>query len=228
MRTLPGFATYVSYVAAALVLAGGASCAFAQDVKANAQAGAKKAAMCIGCHSIPGYQASFPEVHKVPMIAGQNAKYLQAALSEYRSGDRKHPTMKAIAASLSDQDMADLAAYYESLPKDKTAVDAQPAREPAPPVAALLQKGNCVSCHGTNFSKPVDPGFPKLAGQHADYLYVALKAYQIQGNPQVGRANPVMGGMAAIFTHEQLKEMAGYIGSLPGELHVVPQSRFRD
>src|SRR5689334_18795181 len=81
------------------------STARAQDVKANAQAGEKKAAMCIGCHSIPGYQASFPEVHKVPMLAGQNAKYLQAALAEYRSGDRKHPTMRGIASSLSEQDM---------------------------------------------------------------------------------------------------------------------------
>ena len=93
--------------------------AAAQDVKANAQAGEKKAAMCIGCHSIPGYQASFPEVHKVPMLAGQNARYMQAALAAYKSGDRKHPTMRAIAASLSDQDMADLAAFYESLSKEK-------------------------------------------------------------------------------------------------------------
>ena len=219
-------------VLAALTIAGFVQAASAQDtkaqdVKANAQAGEKKAAMCIGCHSIPGYQASFPEVHKVPMLAGQNAKYMQSALAAYKSGDRKHPTMRAIATSLSDQDMADLAAYYESLPKDKAAVDAKPAHEPSAEVAALLQKGGCVSCHGANFSKPTDPSFPKLAGQHSDYLYVALKAYQIQHNPQVGRANPVMGGMAAQFNHAQLKEMAKYIGSLPGELQVVPQSRFR-
>ncbi len=214
-------------VVALLALAGAACTASAQDVKANAQAGEKKAAMCNGCHSIPGYQASFPQVHKVPMIAGQGAKYIQAALAEYKAGDRKHPTMKAIAASLSDQDMADLAAYYESLPKEKPTLDAKPARDPSPEVATLLQKGNCVSCHGTNLSKPLDPSYPKLAGQHADYLYVALKAYQTQGNPQVGRANPVMVGMAANFTPEQLKELARYIGSLPGELQVVPQPRFR-
>jgi len=56
-------------------------------------------------------------------------------------------------------------------------------------VAELLKKGNCVSCHGSNFSKPIDAAYPKLAGQHPDYLYVALKAYQTQSNPQVGRAN---------------------------------------
>jgi cytochrome c553 len=222
MRKLP--ALVLALLATMFAAAGSVS---AQDVKANAQAGEKKAAMCIGCHSIPGYQASFPEVHKVPMLAGQNAKYMQAALTAYKSGDRRHPTMKAIAASLSDQDMADLAAYYESLPKEKPVADAKAAREPSPEVAALLQKGNCVSCHGANFSKPSDPSFPKLAGQHPDYLFVALKSYQIQRNPQVGRANPVMSGMTAQFTHAQLKELSKYIGSLPSELQVVPQSRFR-
>ena len=65
--------------------------------------------MCIGCHGIKGYQASFPEIHKVPMIAGQGAKYIVAALTAYKKGERKHPAMRGIAASLSDQDMADLA-----------------------------------------------------------------------------------------------------------------------
>jgi cytochrome c553 len=74
-----------------------------------------KVAMCIGCHGIPGYRASFPEVYSVPMISGQNDKYLQAALHAYAKGDRSHPTMNAIASSLSDQDIADLAAYYSNL-----------------------------------------------------------------------------------------------------------------
>jgi cytochrome c553 len=198
-----------------------------QAVQGSAQAGEKKAAMCIGCHSIPGYQASFPEVHKVPMLAGQNARYLQSALTAYRAGDRKHPTMKAISASLSDQDMADLAAYYANLPQDKPTLPAKPEKTPPADVAELLKKGNCVSCHGDNFSKPTDASFPKLAGQYPDYLYVALKAYQTQNNQQVGRANPVMGGMVAGFTHVQLKEIAQYIGSLDGELRVVQQSRFK-
>ena len=209
-------------------LAGLASTAVAQTaVTGSAPAGEKKAAMCIGCHSIPGYQASFPEVHKVPMIAGQNAKYIASALNAYKAGDRKHPTMKAIAVSLSDQDIADLAAYYEALPTDKAALPAEPEHKPSTEVAELLKKGNCTSCHGANFSKPIDPAYPKLAGQHADYLYVALKAYQTQNNPQVGRANPVMSGMAAPFTHDQLKQIAKYIGSLDTDLRVVPQARFK-
>ena len=95
----------MSFVLATLL---GAFAAQAQDAKA----GEKKIAMCIGCHGIPGYQASFPEVHKVPMIAGQNAKYIASALHAYAKGDRKHPTMHGIAASLTDQDIADVAAFY--------------------------------------------------------------------------------------------------------------------
>ena len=212
---------------ALLVGAGFVSTAAAQAAAGNAQAGEKKAAMCIGCHSIPGYQSSFPEVHKVPMIAGQNAKYLQASLAAYKSGDRKHPTMKAIAASLSEQDMADLAAYFENQVKDRATLADKPQSEPPAAVAELLTKGGCVACHGANFSKPSDPAFPKLAGQHADYLYVALKAYQTKTSAQIGRANPVMAGMTANFTPAQLKQLAQYIGSLPSELAVVPQSRFR-
>ncbi|PRC92931.1 c-type cytochrome [Solimicrobium silvestre] len=86
--------------------------ALAADVVGNAKAAENKVAMCIGCHGIPGYKATFPEVYQVPMLGGQSAKYLESALNAYKKGDRKHPTMHGIAASLSDQDIADLAAYY--------------------------------------------------------------------------------------------------------------------
>ncbi len=68
--------------------------------------------MCGGCHGIPGWRTAFPEVYGVPKIGGQHPGYLVKALQEYKSGERSHPSMRAIAASLSDQDMADLAAYY--------------------------------------------------------------------------------------------------------------------
>jgi cytochrome c553 len=67
---------------------------------------------CIGCHSIPGYQASFPQVYRVPKIGGQTPQYIEAALKAYRQGDRKHPTMVGIAKGLSDQQITALAAYY--------------------------------------------------------------------------------------------------------------------
>ena len=68
--------------------------------------------MCQGCHHIPGYKTVFPEVYYVPRIGGQHAAYILKALQEYKAGNRPHPSMRAIAAGLSDKDMADLAAYY--------------------------------------------------------------------------------------------------------------------
>lgn len=204
-----------------------AASVMAQEAKGNVKDGEKKAAMCIGCHGIVGYQASFPEIHRVPMIAGQNAEYIVAALTAYSKGERKHPTMRGLAGSLSEQDMLDLGAFYQQQAKQAPAVAAKAAPEPSPKVAELLKKTACISCHGDNFSKPISAAYPKLAGQHADYLYVALKSYQVDKNPQLGRSNAVMAGMARQYTHKELKLMADYIASLPGDMRVVPQSSFR-
>ncbi|MEO8123886.1 MAG: cytochrome c, partial [Burkholderiales bacterium] len=111
----------------------------AQDAKVgDPQVGAKINSMCIGCHGIPGYRASFPEVYEVPKIAGQGAKYIEAALEEYKKGSRKHPTMRAVADSLTEQNIADLAAYYSQLgmPDAMPVPDAPPAAPQQ--VAALL------------------------------------------------------------------------------------------
>jgi cytochrome c553 len=100
---------------ALLVLAAAASTAgtaSAADIVGNPKAAPNKIEMCIGCHGIADYKTSFPEVYRVPKIGGQSAKYIEAALQEYKKGDRNHPSMHGIAASLSDQDIADIAAYY--------------------------------------------------------------------------------------------------------------------
>ncbi len=214
-------APIVAMLASAGFLAGFTSTVQAQD----AAAGEKKATLCAGCHNIPRYQASFPEVHKVPMIAGQSAKYIETALAAYKKGDRKHPTMRGIAASLSDQDMADLAAYYEAQGKGEAAPKTVAA--PSAAVAELLKKTNCASCHGENFSTPIDASYPKIAGQHADYLYVALKSYQVDKNPNIGRNNAIMSGMARQYTPAQLKELANYLGSLRGEVSTVARPAFK-
>ncbi|ABR91511.1 Cytochrome c [compost metagenome] len=97
---------------ALLALAGVAHITTAAEIVGDAKAGANKVSMCIGCHGIPGYKATFPEVYQVPMIGGQSDKYIAAALHAYKKGDRNHPSMRGIAESLSDQDIADVAAYY--------------------------------------------------------------------------------------------------------------------
>jgi cytochrome c553 len=93
--------------------------------------------------------------------------------------------------------------------------------------AALIEKGACASCHGANFSKPIDPSYPKLAGQHADYLYVALKSYTVEGNALIGRNNAIMAGIAKQYSHAEMREIAKYLASVQGELAVVPQPRFK-
>ncbi|MDC6176931.1 cytochrome C [Ralstonia solanacearum] len=95
----------------------------------------------------------------------------------------------------------------------------------------LVEKGGCVTCHGPGLNAPISPDYPKLAGQHGDYLYHALLAYQTSGNPLMGRSNAIMAGQvnanAAMigdngkprpFTQAELKDIAAYIESLPGSL----------
>ena len=105
--------TMAAAVGSVAMLLGLAAPAAAQDAPAgDAERARNKVAMCVGCHGIKGYRASFPEVYTVPMIAGQSERYIAAALEAYRKGDRSHPTMHAIAGSLTDADILDLAAYY--------------------------------------------------------------------------------------------------------------------
>ena len=148
-------------------------------------------------------------------------------LNAYKKGERKHPTMRGIADSLNDQDIADISAYYANHGKVEGASLPDKAKEPNTKVAALLTKGACASCHGENFAKPIDPSYPKIAGQNADYLFVALKSYKVEGTATWGRSNGVMGGVAKQFSNAELKELANYMAAQQGDLKTVPQSKFR-
>ena len=144
-------------LSALLVASVTAVSAHAEEVKGDATAGLKKNAMCIGCHGIVGYQASFPEVHKVPMISGQGAAYITAALNAYKKGDRKHPTMRGVAETLTDQDIADLSAFYANSGVVEGAAPLAKAPDGSVKAMELITKGACASCHGDSFSKPLDP-----------------------------------------------------------------------
>lgn len=95
-----------------LLAALGIACGPALALEGNPKAAAAKISMCQGCHGIPGYRATFPEVYHVPKLGGQHPAYIVKALQAYKSGSRYHPSMRGIAESLSEQDMADIAAYY--------------------------------------------------------------------------------------------------------------------
>jgi cytochrome c553 len=199
----------------------------AEALKGDVQAGERKNTMCVGCHGIVGYQATFPEVYKVPKIAGQSEKYIVNALAAYKNGERKHPSMRGISATLNEQDMADLAAYYAQLGVNPSAAPLAKAAAGSAKAAELVAKGACTSCHGESFNQAIDPGFPKLAGQYRDYLYIALKSYKVEGNPNVGRGNAVMGGVAKQFSNAELKVLSEYLAALPGEVKTVAHSRLR-
>ena len=106
IRPIPLIAALASALVAGIAAAQGSAPA------GDAAKGREKVQMCQGCHGIDGWRTAYPEVYHVPKIAGQQPAYLLAALKAYKTGDRTHPSMVAIAASLSDQDMANLAAYY--------------------------------------------------------------------------------------------------------------------
>jgi cytochrome c553 len=207
-------------VASATLAAAGAQAQLVGDINA----GLARATMCMGCHGIPDYRNSFPEIHRVPMISGQSEPYIFAALQAYQKGERRHPTMRGIAGGLSEQDMANLAAFYAQHNGHAQAPETPP-RMPNAVVAGLLERGACISCHGANFSSPTDPSWPKIGGQHADYLFVAMRSYWVEESRVIGRTNPMMRSIVAQFTLQELRLMANYIATVPGELATIPPGR---
>jgi len=176
--------------------------------------GAKKFYTCYGCHGVENYKNAYPD-YSVPKLRHQNAAYIVSALQEYKSGDRPHPTMHAQAASLSDQDMADIAAYLQG----------DEAAQPSAKVVGAVPKqiAPCAACHGENglgVQAPLDPKPPVLAGQHVDYLEQALMSYH-NGR----RKNVVMDGMAQMLaTEEDVKVVAAYFASQPSPLKTATNS----
>jgi len=205
----------IKKIIATLLLTGASQLAGAADLVGDARAA--NVDMCIGCHGLPGYKATFPEVFPVPMLGGQSAKYIENALAAYKKGDRKHPTMAGIAGSMTEQDMANAAAYYSQ--QKGTSVTVAESGTSVAAGQALAAKFACASCHGANFDKGLDPSYPKLAGQHKGYLVHALTAYK-RGNGPAGRNNAIMDGMAAPLTDQNIADLAAYLESLPGSLLV--------
>jgi cytochrome c553 len=179
----------------------------------DAANGEKIAYTCNGCHAIPNYKNVYP-TYSVPKLLGQRPQYLVAALKAYKSGERSHGTMHSQAASLSEQDMADVAAFLagsEVLTESKNDVPADRR-----PKASEV----CLACHGTN-GVGITPDYPSLAGQHADYIERALTDYK-----KGGRKNPVMAGMAATLTAQDISELAHFYAGQKPSLETLPKKQF--
>jgi cytochrome c553 len=91
---------------------------------------------------------------------------------------------------------------------------------------AAVTKYGCIACHGQNLSTPIDPSYPKLAGQHQDYIAHALTAYQRGIDGANGRGNAIMDGMAKQLSQQDIQDIAAYVHSLPGSLVLDAQSKF--
>src|SRR5678815_1648073 len=168
---------------------------------------------CNGCHAIPNYKNVYP-TYSVPKLRGQRPEYLVAALKAYKSGERSHGTMHSQASSMSEQDMADIAAYLagpEVLTQSKNDVPAA-----ARPAASEV----CLACHGTN-GVGITADYPTIAGQHKDYIERALHDYQ-----KGGRKNAVMGGMAATLKPEDIEQLAEYYSGQKPALDTVRKKNF--
>lgn len=171
----------------------------------DTERGALLADTCLGCHGIPGYRNAYPS-YRVPKLGGLAEDYIVIALQGYRNETRGHPTMRAQAATLSDQDMQDIAAYFASqgeLEQGKPRGGAQIAR-------GQEKAAVCAACHGQGGISATG-NWPSLAGQHEDYLKNVLGQYK-SGK----RTDPVMAGQVMNLTDADIDDLAAYFAALPG------------
>ncbi|MFC4310272.1 c-type cytochrome [Steroidobacter flavus] len=162
---------------------------------ADAAKGKVLAYTCHGCHGVPDYKNAYPN-YRVPKLGGQNEAYLVSALNAYAKGERPHPTMHAQAATLTDEEKADIAAFLHGdggIPSKEVVGTPPPATQ------------TCVACHGADGNKTVAPDYPKLASQPADYIVHALKDYK-SGK----RKNPIMAGIISGVDEKDFEALAEF------------------
>ncbi len=174
----------------------------------DAEAGAKKAYTCLGCHGVKHYVNTYPTYH-VPKIAGQHEAYLISALQAYRSKQRAHQSMQANAGLLTDQDIEDIAAYFAS-------VGGKAPENPATD-AGIEQAQTCAACHGADGNSVV-PTNPILAGQYKSYIKQALRAYR-SGE----RKNAIMAGFATGLSDDDINKLAEYFSDVKGAIKTAPR-----
>ena len=166
---------------------------YAADIKA----GEKKAEQCAGCHGAKGIASN----GTYPNLAGQHAMYITNQLNYFKSGVRVNPVMQGMASGLSEADINNLAAYFESLPN--TYVNTQV--KVAPEVATKFAM--CAGCHGAKGEGR--GGFPRLANQNPDYLVNQLHAFK-----KGSRKGGPMGAMAANLSEEDIKNLSVYLSTI--------------
>ncbi|HEX9852093.1 MAG TPA: c-type cytochrome [Woeseiaceae bacterium] len=176
----------------------------AQPVRAEDDAGQGSVLSytCMGCHGIEGYRNAYPS-YRVPRLGGQKSAYIKSALIAYRNGDRPHRTMQAQGGSLSDEDIDQLATWFESTGAASDDVEADD-------VAGFAAAQVCVTCHGVA-GAAMTPESPVLSGQQEDYLVHALRQYK-DGK----RTGNVMAAFAAGLSDADIATIASFYASRDG------------
>jgi cytochrome c553 len=193
-------------------LQAGVTSAAEAPLAGSAEQGQAKAAPCVACHGVNGNSVN-PEW---PSLAGQHEAYVKRQLSAFKNDQRQNPLMTPMAKPLSEQDMADLGAYYAAQ-KPTGTLEAEPSKvalgqklyrggDPAKGIAA------CAACHGPNGSGNPAASYAQIKGQHATYTVAQLKAYR-SGTRQTD-PNQMMRNVAALLTDEQIDAVAAYIQGL--------------
>ena len=176
--------------------------------------GEKLSQTCLGCHGAPGLRNPGP-VYLIPMLGGQNEKYIIDALKAYKAKTRTHATMQAQASNLSEQDMADIAAYFSASDGKSRASNVNKRLAAKGKTLA----GSCAACHGADGAKTVDDATPILAGQYESYILHALKEYR-SGD----RQNAVMSSMVQHLGIKELKALAAWFASQEAQGVNAPQT----
>ncbi|MEJ0086316.1 MAG: c-type cytochrome [Pseudomonadota bacterium] len=214
------FGVAAAFICATLSFGGVAS---ADDVlKGSADAGSTKAAVCTACHGVNGNSTN-PEW---PVLAGQNAAYIREQLAAFRTKKRNNPIMQPIVDSLTDQDVADLAAFYSA--QTPTGLEADPSYWKAG--EALYRSGDlkrnipaCTACHGPAGQGNSGSGYPALRAQHSVYTVKQLQDYLTQNRYRDAtdpakvyqtRNSVMMTTIAARLTPEDIRNVASYLQGL--------------
>ena len=189
----------------AVIYLGVALAAVSAQAAGDPERGSVLASACLGCHGIPGYRNAYPS-YRVPKLGGQHEEYIVIGLQGYKNLGRAHPTMRAQSATLTGQDMRDLAAYF--------VVQGDLEQGPAPSGAQVVRGGEkaavCGACHGGNGVSPA-PNWPSLAGQHKDYLIEVIGQYK-SGQ----RNDPVMAGQVLSLSDGDIEDIAAFYSVQPG------------
>lgn len=164
---------------------------------ADLAAGEQKAATCAGCHGAKGKSSNA----QWPNLAAQRSTYLINQINAFKTGNRANPMMQSMTSNLSDEDTSNLAAYFASQPPVSAGGNSSLAKSGQPKSAM------CLGCHGS--SAEGNGQFPRLAGQHPEYLIKQLKSFK-DGT----RKNGQMQAIAGSLSEEDMGELAAYFGSL--------------